>query len=138
MDVQSGLSLLEVSVRQGLVPPNELEQEPEVRALCTLYGRERREYYHAAVAGLKQALYRLVDGFDGKEVPVCYWKGICPTRLPSVCQVASSSDPTMRGNTTCSHGRQRYVCLGIVDARHRPTIGRDSVRGLGCCVVLVK
>eukprot|EP00903_Cladosiphon_okamuranus_P015918 g14703.t1 len=29
VDVQSGLSLLEVSVRQGLVPPNELEQEPE-------------------------------------------------------------------------------------------------------------
>lgn len=30
VDAQSGLSLLEVSVRQGLVPPNELEQEEEV------------------------------------------------------------------------------------------------------------
>ncbi|CBJ31177.1 testis secretory pathway calcium transporting ATPase [Ectocarpus siliculosus] len=29
VDVQSGLSLLEVSVRQGLVPPNELEKEEE-------------------------------------------------------------------------------------------------------------
>ncbi|CAM9720643.1 unnamed protein product [Pylaiella littoralis] len=29
VDAQSGLSLLEVSVRQGLVPPNELEQEEE-------------------------------------------------------------------------------------------------------------
>ncbi|CAN0503279.1 unnamed protein product, partial [Ectocarpus sp. 8 AP-2014] len=29
VDVQSGLTLLEVSVRQGLVPPNELEKEEE-------------------------------------------------------------------------------------------------------------
>ena len=64
VDVQSGLSLLEVSVRQGLVPPNELEQEPEV---CVLYHRRRRqggkgeESCNNTVVGRKQATNVLSD-----------------------------------------------------------------------------
>ena len=69
VDVQSGLSLLEVSVRQGLVPPNELEQEPEV---CVLYHRRRRqggkgeESCNNTVVGRKQATDVLSD--DDLEV----------------------------------------------------------------------
>lgn len=41
VDLQSGLSLLEVSVRQGLVPPNELEKEEEVRVRSPLSNYNR-------------------------------------------------------------------------------------------------
>lgn len=65
VDVQSGLSLLEVSVRQGLVPPNELEHEPEVCVLCAERERETREghrgrgrgRYASTAVGVTQAAF---------------------------------------------------------------------------------
>lgn len=61
VDTQSGLSLLEVSVRQGLVPPNELEQEEEVSERSSLVSEISRSRVLQTAHAMPAAVIAVVD-----------------------------------------------------------------------------
>lgn len=139
VDVQSGLSLLEVSVRQGLVPPNELEQEPEV---CVLYYRRRRqggkgeESFNNTVVGRKQATNVLSD--DDLEIYLfAFGRVLVLTRVPRCSRCPTTYQSTVVGGSvqtlTSIHAvapRRRCRACADVCVPRPPTVGRERVHGL--------